>query len=121
MSDPIEARVLPHDLDAERATLGAVLIDPEQFPDCAEQVKPEDFYRDAHHRIFKHIAALDEAKVALDALTLRDSLARSGDLDPIGGPSYLFGLTDGVPRSRNAVEYARIVREKSELRQLVLV
>jgi replicative DNA helicase len=121
MSEPIVARVLPHDLEAERAVLGAILLRPDVFFDVADVLQPDDFYRDAHRRIFRHVHALVELKTAIDGLTLRDSLARTNELEEVGGISYLFSLTDGVPRSTNAPDYARIVREKAQLRQIAHV
>lgn len=121
MSEPIEARVLPHDLSAERAVLGAILIRPDVWFDVAEQLRQSDFYRDPHRRIFAKMLELSEAKIAIDGVTLKDALARDNELESVGGPAYLFALTDGVPHSTNAVEYARIVRDKAQLRQLVSI
>lgn len=118
MSDLIEARVLPHDLVAERAVLGAILMRPDVLFDVAPLITPPDFFRDAHRRIFRHLLAMCEAKIGIDGLTLRDALQRSNELEAVEGPAYIFSLTDGVPHSVNAAEYARIVREKSALRQL---
>jgi replicative DNA helicase len=115
MSEPIEARILPHDLESERAVLGAILIRPDVFFDVADVLQADDFYRDAHRRIFRHMRALVDTKTAIDALTLRDALARANELEPVGGAAYVIGLTDGVPRSTNAPDYARIVREKARL------
>lgn len=118
MSSYDVGRVLPHDLAAECAVLGAILIRPDVLFDVREQVGPDDFYRDANKRIFRHIERLFAEKTAIDPLTLRDSLTRTSELEQVGVP-YLFGLTDGVPHSTHAIHYARIVREHCRRRQIV--
>jgi len=119
VSDAMHERVMPHDLEAERAVLGAVLLRPDVFYDVAAIVCPDTFWRDAHRRIFRHMGALAEAKVAIDGLTVRNALEHANELDDVGGPAYVFGLTDGVPHSTNAVHYAQIVRERATLRLLI--
>lgn len=105
-------RVLPHSLEAERAILGAALQWPDAIATATALIKPEDFYRDAHRRIFQAMLTLR----ATDPVTVKDALIKSGELDEIGGPAYLAGLMDGVPRSSNVEHYAVIVREMAILR-----
>jgi replicative DNA helicase len=112
-------RTLPHDLDAEKSVLGAVLINNQAFNQAAEVVDAGDFYRDAHRRIFEKMVGLTDRGSPVDLLTLKDELARSGELDEVGGPAYISALTDGVPRSSNVEHYAKIVKEKSTLRRLI--
>ena len=112
-------RTLPHSLDAERSVLGAILISNEAFNHAAELIDAPDFFRDAHRRIFNKMVALNERGDAIDFLTLKEELARTGELDEVGGPAYIAALTDGVPRSTNVEYYARIVKEKSTLRNLI--
>ena len=112
-------RTLPHDLDAEKSVLGAVLINNQAFNQAAEVVDAADFYRDAHRRIFEKMVGLTDRGSPVDLLTLKDELARSGELDDVGGPAYISALTDGVPRSSNVEHYAKIVKEKSTLRRLI--
>ena len=112
-------RTLPHDLDAEKSVLGAVLINNQAFNQAAEVVDAADFYRDAHRRIFEKMVGLTDRGSPVDLLTLKDELARSGELDEVGGPAYISALTDGVPRSSNVEHYAKIVKEKSTLRRLI--
>jgi replicative DNA helicase len=100
----------PHSLEAERSVLGAILIRPDVLHDVADQVRPEDFFRDAHRRIFRHMLVLSARKVEIDGLTVKESLAASNELEEVGGPAYLYGLSDGVPHSVNAPVYARIVQ-----------
>lgn len=102
-------RVLPHDLAAERAVLGGVMISPELLPFVLD-LEPEEFYRQAHGQIWSALRSLDEAASAIDLLTLRARLEREGLLEGVGGQSYLVDLADGVPRASNVEHYAAIVR-----------
>ena len=112
-------RTLPHSLDAERSVLGAILISNDAFNHAAELIDAPDFFRDAHRRIFNKMVSLNERGDAIDFITLKEELARAGELDEVGGPAYIAALTDGVPRSANVEYYARIVKEKSTLRNLI--
>ena len=112
-------RTLPHNLEAERCVLGAVLINNHAFNQASEIIDSEDFYRDAHRRIFDRMVSLSERSLPIDLVTLKDELGRAGELDDVGGPAYIAGLTDGVPRSANIEHYARIVKERSTLRRLI--
>tara|TARA_B100001123_G_scaffold440632_2_gene580073 strand:- start:415 stop:1773 length:1359 start_codon:yes stop_codon:yes gene_type:complete len=112
-------RTLPHNLDAERSVLGAILVNSEALDLASEVINPNDFFRDAHRRIFECMSALHERSQAIDFIILKEELQRSGELDEIGGPAYLASLADGVPRATNVEYYAKIVKEKSTLRNLI--
>ena len=112
-------RTLPHNLEAEKSVLGAILINNQAFNQAAEVIDAQDFFRDAHRRIFDKMVGLTDRNEPVDFVTLTDELTRSGELDEVGGPAYVSGLTDGVPRSANVEYYARIVKEKSTLRRLI--
>src|SRR5262245_32926787 len=112
-------RSLPHNLEAEKCVLGAILINNQAFNQAAEVIDSADFFRDAHRRIFEKMVGLTDRSQPVDLITLKDELARSGELDEVGGPAYITALTDGVPRSANVEYYARIVKEKSTLRRLI--
>lgn len=99
--------------------LGAILIQNEAYNLAVEIVRPEDFYRDAHRRIFEKIIALSERQTAIDFITLKEELAKAGELDAVGGPAYIASLVDGVPRATNVEYYATIVKDKSVLRRLI--
>lgn len=114
-------RVLPHNLDAERSLLGAILIENRQHARVASIVTDASFFRDAHRRIFKHIGGLVEAGVEADLVTLCESLRVSGELDEAGGMAYVSSLVDGVPRATNAEYYAGIVRDKKRLRDAIFL
>jgi len=113
------ARTLPHNLEAERSVLGAILVHNDAFNLAVQVIESRDFYRDGHRRIFERMIALNERNQAIDFVTLKEELARAGELDDIGGPSYVAGLADGMPRATNVEYYARIVKEKSTLRNLI--
>src|SRR5215468_170047 len=106
-------RTLPHNLEAERSVLGSILLHNEAFNLAAEMIDAADFYRDAHRRIFDKMVTLSERNDAIDLVTLKEELGRSGDLDEVGGPAYIASLVDGVPRSTNVEYYAKIIKEKS--------
>jgi replicative DNA helicase len=112
-------RTLPHNLEAEKSVLGAILIHNEAFDHAAELIDARDFFRDAHRRIFDKMVALSERGHAIDFVTLKEELGRAGELEEVGGPAYIASLADGVPRSANVEYYARIVKEKSTLRSLI--
>jgi replicative DNA helicase len=112
-------RTLPHNLEAEKSVLGAILINNQAFNQAAEVIDSQDFFRDAHRRIFEKMVVLTDRNDPVDFVTLKDELTRSGELDEVGGPAYVSALTDGVPRSANVEFYARIVKEKSTLRRLI--
>jgi replicative DNA helicase len=112
-------RTLPHNLDAERSVLGAILIDNEAFNVAAAVIDAGAFFRDAHRRIFDQMVALNERSQPIDLITLNEALDRHGDLDESGGPAYLAALLDGVPRATNVEYYAKIVKEKATLRALI--
>jgi replicative DNA helicase len=112
-------RTLPHNLDAERSVLGAILVHNDAFNTAVQVVTPEDFFRDAHRRIFGRMIALNERNQAIDFVTLKEELARAGEVDEVGGPAYIASLADGVPRATNVEYYAQIVKEKATLRNLI--
>jgi replicative DNA helicase len=112
-------RPLPHNLEAERSVLGAILIHNDAFNQAAEVLNPRDFFRDAHRRIFERMVQLSERGHAIDFVTLKEELSRAGELDEVGGPAYIAALVDGLPQATNIEYYARIVREKSTLRNLI--
>jgi replicative DNA helicase len=113
------ARTLPHNLDAERSVLGAILIDNDTFNVAAAVIDGRAFFRDAHRRIFDRMVDLSERSQPVDLVTLKDALERTGELDEVGGPAYIASLLDGVPRSTNVEYYAQIVKEKATLRALI--
>jgi replicative DNA helicase len=112
-------RTLPHNLEAEKCVLGAILINNQVFNQAAEVIDSDDFFREAHRRIWEKMVELTDRSEPVDLITLKDELTRSAQLDDVGGPAYIAALTDGVPRSANVEYYAKIVKEKSTLRKLI--
>jgi len=112
-------RTLPHNLEAERSVLGAILLHNEAFDHAAEVIDAADFFRDAHRRIFEKMILLSERRNAIDLVTLKEELGKTGEIDEVGGPAYLASLVDGVPRATNVEYYARIIKEKATLRNLI--
>ncbi len=116
---PPTDRTLPHNHEAERTVLGAVLVDNQAFNSAAEVLKREDFYRDSHRRIFDAMAALAERSQPIDLVTLKDELVRESALEAVGGAAYLGALLDGVPRITSVEHWSRIIKEKAVLRNLI--
>jgi replicative DNA helicase len=110
---------MPHSLDAERSVLGAVMVDNEALEVATAVVSAEMFYRDAHRRIWRRMVALSDKREPIDYRTLSEALVASGELEDVGGPVYVGGLVDGVPRATNVDAYARIVKEKHTLRETI--
>jgi len=115
-----QERLPPQALDAEIALLGAMLMDREVIGEVVEILKEEDFYREAHRRIYRGIISLWERNEPVDLVTLSDELNKDGSLPLIGGATYLTGLLSSVPPSSSAPYYAKIISEKSALRSLTL-
>lgn len=111
-------RERPHSLEAERALLGAVLVDPSVYG-VVPDVKPQDFMRQAHEALWREIGRLSDAGVPPDFVTLREALARSGTLELVGGVFYISELLNASSRAANVEHYARIIREKATLRRLI--
>jgi len=107
-----------HNEEAEMATLGAVLMDAEALPAIMPLVRPEDFYKGAHQRIFEAVLALFDRGQSLDLITLTEELRSRGTLDLCGGIAAIARLTSAVPTSANVEFYARIVQASSIRRTL---
>jgi replicative DNA helicase len=109
----------PQNIEAEQSILGGILIENEAINKVIEILTPEDFYRDAHRRIFEALIILSERDEPSDLITLTDELQKKKELDLIGGASYLASLIDSVPTAANIEYYAKIVKEKAVLRKLI--
>src|SRR6185369_11543874 len=110
---------LPNNLEAERAILGAVLLDNAVINQAAERLRREDFFLDSHRRIYDQMLRLFEQGRGIDPITLQDLLRSAGDLDLVGGSAYIGSLFDGLPRFANIENYTKIVKDKSIIRQLI--
>lgn len=112
-------RIPPHNLEAEQAVLGCMLLDSDVIPTVTELIKSEDFYRNDHKEICESILDLAEKAGPIDIITVSEQLQLRGTLDNIGGLDYLANISNSVPTTANARHYAKIVEEKSLLRKLI--
>ena len=103
-------RVPPHNLDAESAVLGALLLSKDALDVVIQVLKPADFYRQAHKVLFETISAMSSEGQEVDVLTLSHTLAKNGKLDLVGGMSALAQLSESVPSAANVEYYAQIVK-----------
>jgi replicative DNA helicase len=117
--DLITEKGLPHNLEAERSVLGAIILENESIYQILDSLSPEDFYAENHKILYDRFISLITASRSIDLVILRDELGRRGELDQIGGLAYLVSLIDSVPSARNIEHYSQIIREKSVLRKLI--
>src|SRR6188508_171466 len=114
-------KVPPHSVEAEQSLLGGLLLDNQAFDKIADLVIAEDFYRDDHRRLFRHIAKLIEQTKPADVVTVAESVEASEDKDRTGGPAYLGSLAQNTPSALNIRRYAELVRERAVQRRLAQV
>ncbi len=113
-------RTPPHNLDAERSTLGGVLIKPAAFDEVATTLEVDDFFLPAHREIFDAMRAIENRRQPVDLISLGDELKTRGMLPRLeGGEAYLVELANAVPTAENVVHYVRLVKEKATLRRLI--
>ncbi|WP_250461584.1 replicative DNA helicase [Microbulbifer litoralis] len=114
-----EASPLPHSIEAEQSVLGGLMLDAGRIDAVAEQLGEVDFFSASHRKIFAVMLALSNGEQPLDIVTLAEALASRDLLAEVGGPAYLAELAENTPSAANIVAYAKIVRERSMLRQLI--
>ena len=112
---------LPQNPEAERSVLGSILIDNGAYYRVASSIRAEDFYRDAHRIVYSIISDLANSDRPIDIITLKDELNKRAMLDQVGGGAYVSSLVDGIPDIGNVEHYARIIKEKSTLRRLIVM
>jgi replicative DNA helicase len=112
-------RVPPQNIEAEMSVLGALMLDKDAIIKIANIVRIGDFYKDAHNMIYESMIELYEKREPIDVLSLSNRLEEKGQIDKIGGASYLTTLVTSVPSSSNIVHYAKVVQKKSTLRKLI--
>jgi replicative DNA helicase len=118
-TESIMGKSLPSNIEAERAILGAILLNDESLEHVVEILIETDFYVPAHQTIYKAMVDLKEANQRIDLITLQDILAQGGKLEQIGGVVYLLGLQEDIPAMGLIVQHAQIVRAKAVLRELI--
>ncbi len=121
MADISLEKTLPHNLEAERSILGAILLDDKAAIAVFEIIKAQDFYLESHRKVFDRMLHLVNNGRPIDLITLKEELQRANELESVGGAAYLASLTDYLPRALNIEHYARIVKSKSTLRRLIQI
>ncbi|MBI4041521.1 MAG: replicative DNA helicase [Deltaproteobacteria bacterium] len=121
MASPYDSRIPPQNIEAEQSILGGILLENDALYKSLEYLTEQDFYKPAHQKIFKAFISLSEKGEPADLVTLTQELKRVGQIEEIGGASYLAQIMNHVPTSANVPFYAKIVREKAILRKLILV
>jgi len=119
MSQSIKYKVPPHNLEAESATLGALLLDWEAVGEVIKYLRPDRFYSLQNQKIFSGIIELYNKSQRADLITLIEQLKSTGSLEEAGGLSYISSLTDTVPTSANVEHYAKIVLDQAVRRDLL--
>ena len=117
--DVAKLKLQPQSIEAERSVIGALLISSDSWDGVAEVVAAADFYRPEHRAIFRQIALLVDRGEPVDVVTVSDRLLATGELDAAGGHTYLAELAEQTPTASNVRAYAKAVRERSVLRQLI--
>ncbi|ADM72679.1 Replicative DNA helicase [Paenibacillus polymyxa E681] len=112
-------RIPPQNLEAEQAVIGSILLQSEALITAMERVQTEDFYDKAHQMIYEAMIELGESGQPIDLVTLTSKIQDKGQLEDIGGVSYLAKLAHGVPTAANVDYYAQIIEEKAMLRRLI--
>ncbi|HVT95358.1 MAG TPA: replicative DNA helicase [Bryobacteraceae bacterium] len=118
--DIVSERGLPSNPDAERFVLGSILLDDSQFVQIAGTLKAEDFSLEKHRRIFLRMLDLHERGEKIDRVTLANELMKTNQLESVDGIGYLVSLDDGLPKIVNLESYARIVKDKAMLRDMIV-
>src|SRR6476661_6633233 len=109
----------PFDLQAEIGVLGSIVLLPDVLDDVVMILRPDDFYDDAHRKLFVHMTALHETGKKIDDTLLVSRLKTAGDFEAVGGAAYLSKVVNAVPNAAHATYYAEIVREKATFRSLI--
>jgi len=121
LADLLTSKIPPHSLEAERAVLGGMLLDRESLPRAVELLKPADFYKEGHRKIFDSMLALFERNEPVDLLTISEELRRRSELEEVGGPATLGALVEEAATAAHLLSYGGIVREKAVLRDLIRI
>lgn len=110
---------MPSIQDAERAVLGAILVNNSYLDTAAEIIRPDDFFFDPHRRIFSTFLLLQAEGTPIDLVPVTDKLQQLGELEAMGGSASIAKLMEGVPQIRNVAHYARLIKQKSQLRSVI--
>lgn len=119
MPDPMTDRLPPHNKEAERGVLGGILRDPDTLPSVQQIIRAENFYFDAHQKIYQAICDLENEHQPIDLVMVHERLKRNKQLDDVGGHQALVELWESVPTGANAEYHAKIVRDTAMVRNLI--
>ncbi len=119
MSKKNEHRLPPQSIESEIAVLGCILINPKAFPKACNYINKDSFYKKIHSIIFLAMQELDESEETIDNVTLIEKLKQKKQLDVVGGPYFITGLSSEAPTAENVEYYAKIVKEKAVLRKII--
>ncbi|CAI3251310.1 replicative DNA helicase [Enterococcus cecorum] len=119
MNEMWQENVPPQDIEAEQAVLGAIFLDAEALVEAMAQIEPQDFYRRAHQIVFRSMIALNDRNENIDIITLKSQIESENTLEDVGGISYLTELSQVTPTASGVAHYAKIVKDKSTLRELI--
>ncbi|QDQ00715.1 replicative DNA helicase [Lysinibacillus fusiformis] len=121
MSEPMIDRVPPHNREAEQSVIGAIFLEPQALITASEILLADDFYQNAHKKIFETMLRLSDQGKAIDVVTVTEELSAKKEIEDVGGLSYILELANAVPTAANVAHYAKIVEEKALLRRLIRV
>ena len=120
-TNKVDGKLQPQAIDLERAVLGALMIDNESLSDTIDSLHPEYFYKREHQKIFEAIVKLFNNTQPVDILTVTEELKKMGEIDFIGGLSYISELTNNIASASNTEFHARIIAEKFIKRSLISI
>ena len=116
----MENRIPPQNIDAEKSILGGLMLEQEAWDEVSEYLIDEDFYKPAHKKIFAAIRELHRKEAPSDLVTVSNYLMERTELESLGGAAYLAEMIDQTPSTANIASYAKIVRDKSLLRKVIM-
>lgn len=119
MNEMWQENVPPQDIEAEQAVLGAIFLDADALIEAMAVIEPQDFYRHAHQIVFRSMIALNDRNENIDIITLKSQIESENTLEDVGGISYLTELSQVTPTASGVAHYAKIVKDKSTLRELI--
>lgn len=119
MNEMWQENVPPQDIEAEQAVLGAIFLDADALVEVMAVIEPQDFYRRAHQIVFRSMIALNDRNENIDIITLKSQIESENTLEDVGGISYLTELSQVTPTASGVAHYAKIVKDKSTLRELI--
>ncbi|MFA6321595.1 MAG: replicative DNA helicase [Candidatus Omnitrophota bacterium] len=115
----IVEKLQPQNIEAEMAVLGSMLLDRDAIAQAIETLDASYFYKDSHKKIYTAVLELFDENKGVDIVTLIEKLKKTNSLDAAGGPAYITDISSSVPTTANFVHYAKIVKEKALLRNLI--